>query len=91
MLSLKCGVSAAVPPRIVRRAVGFVVAASVPVSRLRALVTSCRRCAGIYEALELRDKDPTAYMGKGVSKVCGGLGDPLVSCYTVFAPSALPF
>lgn len=25
--------------------------------------------AGIYEALELRDKDPTAYMGKGVSKV----------------------
>ena len=23
---------------------------------------------GIYEALELRDKDPAAYMGKGVSK-----------------------
>jgi hypothetical protein len=25
--------------------------------------------SGIYEALELRDKDPKAYMGKGVFKV----------------------
>lgn len=33
-------------------------------------------CPGIYEALELRDKDPKSYMGKGVTKVCvwGGGG-----------------
>ena len=26
--------------------------------------------AGVYEALELRDKDASVHMGKGVLKVC---------------------
>lgn len=47
--------------------------------------------AGIYEALELRDKDPAAYMGKGVSKVTRHSSQPRVcaslSCYfAVFLP-----
>jgi len=47
-----------------------------PKGMFRAAVPS-GASTGIYEALEMRDKDPKAYHGKGVSKAVGNVNDKI--------------